>query len=135
MAGQEVPASASASAELSDLLRTRRAGLRLSLRAVEERGGVNPADGKLWIKYSWIDRMEKGLATAPPTLDQLRAFATALEIPLSALKDAAGAQFFGIESVHDDDGDVRLMLGHYRELDADDRAKMLEIVRAFKKRR
>lgn len=101
---------APARTDLSDLVRDRRAELRLSLRAVEARGATNPADGKPWIKYSWIDRLEKGEPVIAPQLPQLEALATALEIPLGRIKDAAGAQFFGIDVVWSESNEARALV-------------------------
>lgn len=106
MAEHDAPART----DLSDLVRTRRAERRLSLRAVEELGGEDPETGKPWIRYSWIDRLEKGLPVVAPTLDQLYAFTRALELPLGRLQDAAGAQFFGIDVVWSESSDARALV-------------------------
>ncbi|MER6103641.1 XRE family transcriptional regulator [Streptomyces sp. NPDC001832] len=106
MAEQDAPART----DLSDLVRTRRAELRLSLRRAEELGGADPETGKSWIKYSWIDRLEKGEAVVPPTLDQLKSFARALDLPFGRLQDAAGAQFFGIDTVWHKSGQARALV-------------------------
>lgn len=94
---------------LSDLVRTRRAELRLSLRAVQDRT-IDPDTGQPALKYSWIDRLEKTLPVIPPQLPQLKALARALELPLGRVQDAAGSQFFGIDAVWSASGEARALV-------------------------
>ncbi|MFF2964301.1 XRE family transcriptional regulator [Streptomyces sp. NPDC057963] len=105
MAEHDAPART----DLSDLVRARRQELRLSLRAVQDRT-VDPASGEPLLKYSWIDRLEKGQPVIPPQYPQLRALATALQLPLAKIQDAAGAQFFGIDTVWAESHEARALV-------------------------
>lgn len=105
MAEHDAPART----DLSDLVRARRQELRLSLRAVQDRT-VDPDTGDPLIKYSWIDRLEKGQPVIPPQYLQLRALAAALELPIGRIQDAAGAQFFGIDVVWSESSDARALV-------------------------
>lgn len=105
MAEHDAPART----DLSDLVRARRRELRLSLRAVQDRT-ADPDTGEPLLKYSWIDRLEKGQPVIPPQYLQLRALAAALETPLGRIQDAAGAQFFGIDSVWSESREARALV-------------------------
>ena len=116
---------------LSDFVRDRRAELGLSLRGLEARC-VDPETGEDGlVKYSWIDRLEKRQPVIPPQLPELRALAAGLQLPLSVIQDAAGAQFFGIDSLRDQSGEVRAMVAHAEGLSPEDQAKVAAIVEAF----
>ncbi|NUH35323.1 XRE family transcriptional regulator [Streptomyces samsunensis] len=116
---------------LSDLVRDRRAELRLSLRGLEAQC-VDPDTGEGGlVKYSWIDRLEKRQPVIPPQLPELRALAVGLQLPLSRLQDAAGAQFFGIDSLRDQSGEVKAMVAHAETLSPEDQAKVAAIVEAY----
>lgn len=98
------------SAELSDLVRTQRAALGLSLRAVQDRT-IDPATGWPAVKYGWIRRLEQNLpGLIVPGEFELRALAAALELPYALLGDAASAQFFGIDRVYDKDRKRRALV-------------------------
>lgn len=126
MAEQDAPTRT----DLSDLVRNRRAELRLSLRAVQDRT-IGP-NGEPLAKYGWIDRLEKGKAIVPPTLEQLQALAPALELPLGRLKDAAAGQFFGVDSVYSPDEQVRALVHNFEDLSPEDQRKVLAMVEAFR---
>lgn len=105
MAEHDAPART----DLSDLVRARRQELRLSLRAVQDRTAT-PDTGEPLLKYSWIDRLEKGQPVIPPQYLQLRALADALELSLGKIQDAAGAQFFGIDTVWSESHEARALV-------------------------
>ncbi|MFF5891219.1 XRE family transcriptional regulator [Streptomyces globisporus] len=105
MAEHDAPART----DLSDLVRARRQELRLSLRAVQDRT-VEPDTGDPLLKYSWIDRLEKGQPVIPPQYPQLKALAAALELSLGQVQDAAGAQFFGIDTVWSESHEARALV-------------------------
>ncbi|MGW3570182.1 XRE family transcriptional regulator [Streptomyces sp. NPDC000941] len=130
MAEQE-PMYARGRAHLSDLVRARRAELRLSLRALADRCVDPEAGGGSLVKYSWIDRLEKRLPVIPPQLPELRALAAGLQLPLVMLQDAAGAQFLGIDSLRAQSGEVMALLAHAEELSPEDLAKVTAMVEAF----
>lgn len=125
MADQEAPART----DLSDLARERRAELRLSLRAVQDR--AVDKSGVPLVKYSWLDRLEKGLPVVPPNLHQLQALAGALELPLGRLQDAAGAQFFGIEATWSHSGEARALVERATRMTPEQREQLMRLLDTF----
>ncbi|MGW1463892.1 XRE family transcriptional regulator [Streptomyces sp. NPDC002308] len=121
--------------DLSDLVRGRRADLGLSLRRVEALGGLDPADGKPLIKYSWISRLEAGESVIPPQLPQLQALATALQLPLGKVQDAAGAQFFGIDVVWHSSGEARALVERADRMTSEQREQLMRLLDSFAPRR
>ncbi|MFJ9214282.1 XRE family transcriptional regulator [Streptomyces sp. NPDC102264] len=122
--------------DLSDLLRTRRAELGLSLRKLAERC-VDPEDpdaGQKW-KFGVIDRLEKNLPIIPPELGELRALAAGLQVHLSRVQEAAGRQFFGIESLWFDDLEMMTLVHDYQAMSPADRERLREIAQAWSTRR
>ncbi len=115
---------------LSDLVRHRRAELRLSLRAVEARtvetGGTEPV-----VKFGWINRLEKGLPVIPPQIDELKALASALELPFGRLQDAAGAQFLGIDTVWSASGEARALVEQVERFTPEQREQLARLLAAF----
>ncbi|MFJ6748300.1 XRE family transcriptional regulator [Streptomyces sp. NPDC091266] len=117
--------------DLSDLVRKRRAQLRLSLRALAARC-VDPEDpdaGPIWT-HATIGNLESKTIKAPG-VPELRALSVGLDLPLSLLQEAAGAQFFGIDTVWSADRETRTMVHDYWELDPDDRAKIRAIIESW----
>lgn len=117
--------------DLSDLVRNRRAALRLSLRAVEEHPGNAGEDGKPIIKRGWLDRLEKRKSVIPPQVPELTALSAALDLPLGRLQDAAGAQFLGITSVWSDSGEARALVAHAERLTPEQRDQLARFIAAF----
>lgn len=120
--------------ELSDLVRDRRAELGLSLRGLADRC-VDPKDreaGPLW-KFGALGRLEKNLPVIPPQLPELRALAEGLELPLEQIKEAAGSQFFGIDTVWSED--VRAMVRDYEAMTSEDRERLRLAMAAWKRER
>ncbi|MFF7851868.1 XRE family transcriptional regulator [Streptomyces sp. NPDC007910] len=127
MATEDRPAQGEARTDLSDLVRTRRAELRLSLRAVEART-VDPASGEPLCKYSWINKLEKKLAIVPPAYEQLEALATALELPVSRVQEAAGAQFFRIDTVWSVSGEARALAVQADRMTSEQREQLRRLI-------
>ncbi|MEU4205627.1 XRE family transcriptional regulator [Streptomyces sp. NPDC026294] len=117
--------------DLSDLVRNRRATLRLSLRAVEDHPGNAGPDGKPIIKRGWLERLEKRKSVIPPQVPELTALSAALDIPLGRLQDAAGAQFLGITSVWSESGEARALVAHAERLSAEQRDQLARFIAAF----
>ncbi|MCM8548864.1 XRE family transcriptional regulator [Streptomyces sp. STCH 565 A] len=117
--------------DLSDLVRERMAALGLSFRAlaaacIDPEG--EPSD-QMW-KRTTLDALSKGEAVKPPKLPQLRALAAGLRLPLGQVQEAAGSQFFGIDTVWSADGEVRTLVEGYRDMAPEDQAKVLALVEA-----
>jgi transcriptional regulator with XRE-family HTH domain len=121
--------------QLADLVRTRRAEKGLSLRAMAELC-IDPETGEQLAKYSWIDRLEKGQPVVPPQLPQLTAMAAALDLPVRLLKEAAAAQFMGVETGEwSADGTVRAVAAHMEEMTPAERKELALIAEMFARRR
>ncbi|KAA6221765.1 XRE family transcriptional regulator [Streptomyces albofaciens JCM 4342] len=117
--------------DLSDLVRNRRAELRMSLRAVEEHPGNVGPDGKPVIKRGWLDRLEKRKPVIPPQVPELTALSAVLDLPLGRLQDAAGAQFLGITSVWSESGEARALIAHAERLTPEQRDQLARLLAAF----
>ncbi|MFI9200220.1 XRE family transcriptional regulator [Streptomyces sp. NPDC053048] len=115
---------------LSDLVRHRRAELRLSLRALEART-IAPEGGEPVVKFGWINRLEKHLPVNPPQLPELQALARALELPLGRLQDAAGAQFLGIDTVWSASGEARALVEQVEKFTPKQREQLAKLLAAF----
>lgn len=117
-------------AELSELVRTRRAELRLSLRALQDRT-VDPGTGEPTVKYGRIRKLEQAAPdlTIPDELE-LRALAVALELPYGLLADGAAAQFYGIDRVYDEDRKRRALVRRVGRMTPEQIAQMWKLMDA-----
>lgn len=124
--------NARARTHLSDLLRIRRAELRLSLRQVEERTGLRD-DGTPFIKRSTLDNLEKRAPRMSwtPRLPELQALAQAYELPLGRVQDAAGSQFMGIDPVWSASGEARALVRDAEKLTPRQREQLAKLIEAF----
>lgn len=117
--------------DLSDLVRKRRVDeLDLSLRALAERC-IDPETGIQEWKYGTLDRLEKYEAVTPPQLPQLRALAAGLQLPLGQIQDAAGAQYFGIDTLRGDSPTARALVLRVETLSPEDQARVLALLDAW----
>ncbi|PJN38954.1 transcriptional regulator [Streptomyces sp. CB02959] len=119
--------------QLSDLVRERRAELRMSLRAVEEHPQNRDADERPIIKRGWLDRLEKRQPVIPPQVPELTALASALSLPLGRLQDAAGAQFLGIDTVWSTSGEARALVQHAENLTPAQREQLARLLATFER--
>lgn len=110
---------------LSDLVRDRRAALRISLVELEERA-VDPESGKR-VPSSWIHRLERGEAAAPGP-DRLRGLAVGLGEPLAVVQEAAAAQYFGIDSVWSTSGEIRALVERAERLTPEQIAQVRRLI-------
>ncbi len=117
--------------DLSDLLRSRKENLGLSFRDLEAAcvDPEHPEDGPLW-KRGTLENLVKNAGTKPPSLPQLRALAHGFRLPFGQIQEAAGAQFFGIDTVWSDDDQVRALVHDFREMSPEDQAWVRTIVQA-----
>lgn len=81
--------------QLADLVRSQRERLHLSYRSLAD--ACRDAETETTVSTGWIHRLETGKPVVAPELAALRALATGLQLPLSRLQQAAGAQFFGLD--------------------------------------
>jgi transcriptional regulator with XRE-family HTH domain len=120
--------------DLSDLVRDRMKELGLSYRRLEELC-VDPqadaaSDAKaepLW-KHSTLENLVKRRRVQVPDFERLRAIAAAIQVPLARVQEAAGRQFFGVDTVWSADGRVRALVEEFDELDAEDQARVLALM-------
>ena len=120
--------------EFSDLIRTRRTQLGLSLRDLAK-GCIDEESG-LQLKFAWIGKVEKNPdAIDIPSLEILRAFSAGLKLPLRILQEAAAAQFWGMTSVWSEDRSARVLVADIGSLTEEDQGQVAEIVEGFARRR
>lgn len=93
-------------AQLSQLVRERKTRLGLSYERLAERC-IDPDSGEQTVKSSWLHRLASGQPVIPPDFDALRGIAAGLDVPLGRVQDAAGAQFFGMDTVWSASGEAR----------------------------
>lgn len=118
--------------DLTDLVRTRMEELGYSIRSLAD-ACVDPEDpgaGPFW-RRGTLDNLIKGVPIKAPSLPQLRALAAGLRLPLGRVQEAAGAQFFGIDTVWSDDEQLRALVHGYREMSPDDQARVRAIVQSW----
>ncbi|MDT0438600.1 MULTISPECIES: hypothetical protein [Streptomyces] len=122
--------------QLSDLVRSRRAELRLSLRSLSAAcvDPENPENGSI-IGYNYIDRLEKNADVKAPKIPELRALANGLGVPLAAIQDAAGAQFMGITPQYITSGEARALVTYAEGMTDAERRQLLAIVEAYNRSR
>lgn len=134
MTEQDRPQQHAARTDLSDLVRTRRAELRLSLRALEQRT-AGPG-GEPVLKYGWLNRLEKAApGLTIPNGVELDALARALSVPLARVQDAAGAQFWGVQTVWAPSGEARALAVAADELTDEQRAQIHRLIETMLPRR
>ncbi len=122
-------ATPGARTHLSDLVKHRRAELRLSLRGLEAR--TAGPDGTPVVKFGWVNRLEKVLPVVPPQVPELEALARALELPLGRVQDAAGAQFMGIDTTWSASGEARTFVEQVERFTPEQREQLARLLAAF----
>jgi transcriptional regulator with XRE-family HTH domain len=116
--------------QLSELVRNRRTELRLTVRELADRSYDEDTDTQ--VRPSWLNKVERGAEDlGAPKEGQLRALAAGLALPLRLLQDAAAAQFFGVETVRDEDTEARAMLLQIEGMTPEDRAKVRALLDAW----
>jgi hypothetical protein len=127
MAEQDMPTQTDRT-DLSDLLRLRRAELRLSFEQMERRA-VDPQTGRR-VPGSWIHRLEQGLTPAPE-MWRLRALTRALELPLGKIQDAAASQFFHVDAVWSVSGEARALVEDAERLTPEAREQIRRLIQTL----
>lgn len=117
--------------DLSDLVRTRRAELGLSLRALAAQcvNSDKPEAGPV-VDHNWIDRLEKGTLREIPDYERLAGLAAGLKLAIGLVQEAAGAQFWHVDTVWGDDHDVRALVHDFRDMTPEDQAWVRAIVKS-----
>ncbi|WP_328439399.1 XRE family transcriptional regulator [Streptomyces sp. NBC_00444] len=119
--------------DLSDLVAARMEELELSYRRLEELCVDPEADTQaseaesLW-KRGTLENLAKQRRIKPPDFPMLRALAAGLDLPIGRVQEAAGAQFFGIDTVWSADGQARALVEGFREMDPEDQERVLALM-------
>lgn len=112
--------------QFRDLIRRRRAALNESLD-VFARKAVDPVSGER-VTRGWIVRLETGLPVNAPGYEELCALAAACELPVEALQDAAGAEFFGVDPLRSGSSEAKAYVHKLDQLPADQRERLLRLI-------
>lgn len=120
-----------ASTRLSDLVADRRAELRLSLAKLADRC-IDPDTGIQEWKTGRLYRLEKRLPVENLTPERIRALANGLDLPAREVQDAAGEQFFGVQTVESQREErVRLLAARADSISMEDLDRLLAIAETF----
>ncbi|MGJ5895110.1 hypothetical protein ACSCBZ_24620 [Streptomyces niveiscabiei] len=117
--------------DLKDLVVKRKQELGLSYEKLAARC-VNSA-GDQTVKYSWLHRLATGKEVLPPDFATLEGLAAGLDVPLTLVQEAAGRQFFRIDTAWSDDQEVRALIHEMGDLDDDDRARLKAMMQSWRK--
>ena len=110
--------------DFTDLVRLRRAELRISVRKLEELS-VDPRTGTQ-AKYGWISKVERGESIDTPSAALLCALAVGLSLPLRVLQEAAAAQYLDMESfIWSQDRTTRVLAAHIEEMTDEERQQLV----------
>jgi transcriptional regulator with XRE-family HTH domain len=120
--------------DLSDLVRTRRAELGLSLRALAARclRPEAPGAGPV-VDHNWIDRLEKATLREIPDYQRLVGLAAGLQVPLGLVQEAAGSQFWRVDTVWSDDDEVRALVHDFRDMSPEDQQRVRALMSSWRK--
>ncbi|MFE5895875.1 XRE family transcriptional regulator [Streptomyces sp. NPDC056488] len=113
--------------QLRDLVRQRKESLGLGYERLAARC-VDPETGVQTVKYSWLHRLATNKPVEAPDLGQLRGLAAGLEVPLHAMQEAAGAEFFGIDTVWSASGEARALVERADRMTPEQRAQLLRLI-------
>jgi len=112
--------------QFRDLIRRRRAELNESLDTFAKKA-IDPASG-VRVTRGWIYRLEQGEPVTPPVYEELRALASACELPVEALQDAAGSQFHGVDPLSGGSTEAKAYVHKLDRLPADQRERLLRLI-------
>lgn len=120
-----------ASTRLSDLVADRRAELRLSLAKLADRC-IDPDSGIQEWKIGRLLRLEKRQPVGAITPEQIKALAAGLDLPTREVQDAAGEQFFGVQTVESERAErIRLLAHRADSLSTEDLERLIAIAEAL----
>lgn len=117
--------------DLSDLVKHRREELGLSDRALAPRC-IDPDTGEAPFAHAWLGRLQRAdPSVKAPKINILRALAEGLRLPLEVVRDAAIAQYMGIDPIGDaiwsKDRSIRITVARMSELSEADRAEFAQL--------
>jgi hypothetical protein len=114
-------------------VRQRKEELGLSFRALAEAcvDPARPESGPVWGRTT-LDTLSKGGQVKAPGLHELRALAAGLELSLDDVREAAGRQFLGVDTLWTGDRKVRAFVRGFEELSPEDQAKVWALLEAHR---
>lgn len=120
--------------DFTDLVRSRRAELGITLRELESRS-IDAETGER-AKFGWIAKVEKGQPVNAPPPAVLRALAVGLQLPLRVVQESAAAQFLDLVSfVWSEDRTTRVLAARIEEMSEVERQQLADIAESFARRR
>lgn len=120
--------------DFADLVRHRRAELKISVRKLEEQS-IDPETGTQ-AKFGWISKLERGESTDAPSAPVLRALHVGLSLPLRVLQEAAAAQYLDMESfIWSQDRTTRVLAARIEEMTDEERRQLADIAETFARRK
>lgn len=121
--------------DFADLVRRRRAELKVSVRKLAELS-VDPETGEHPFKFGWVSKLERGENTDAPSEAILRALHVGLSLPLRVVQEAAASQFLGMDPfVWSQDRTTRVLAAHIEEMSEEERQQLADIAETFARRR
>lgn len=122
---------------LSELVRDRRAELRLTLTALAARC-IDPESRDVrpvWTadELDQLERLEPDVRAEPPPYPALQALAAGLRLPLRAIQDAVGVQFYDLTAVEHPSMRVRALVAGWEGLSREDQDRILGIIETWAK--
>lgn len=109
---------------LSALVRQRKDELGLTLRTMAERCG--------WTRTT-LATLINGGHIKPPNPVQLEGLASGLDLPLDRVREAAGKQFFGVDTLWTGDRTARAFVRNFEGLSPEDQDKVWELLEAHRR--
>lgn len=119
--------------DLSDLVRQRKEDLGLSFRTLADAcvDPEQPEKGSLWGR-STLDLLTKDGQIKPPTAQKIRALAAGLRLPVDDVREAAGRQFYDVDTLRTGDRKVRAFVRDFEGLSSEDQAKVWRLLEAHR---
>lgn len=117
--------------DLSDVVRRRLDELGFGTRTLAA-ACIDPEDpsaGPLWTRGT-LDNLRAGVRIKAPEYGELRALAAGLRLPVGLLQEAAGSQYFGIDTVWSADGKVRALVIGFMDMAPEEQDKVLALMEA-----
>lgn len=116
-----------AGTELVDLVRAHRERTGLSLRDMEKRT-IDPDTGVPVLGKTWFQKIEAGSLAKYPTRRQLYWLAVALDLPYKTVAYAAAAQYYDVENVESEDGQVRSLVQRVERMTTEERDRLRQLM-------
>lgn len=125
--------------DFTDLVRSRRAELGISLRELEKRS-VHVESGTQ-ARFGWLSKVEGGKSIDTPRRELVLAVAVGLGLPERIVKAAVAAQFLDFDPADDssvlwsDDLTTRIIVARAQELSDVDRRELADIAEIYARRK